>query len=465
TRAKTYPQQTTTTSKRKAKNRLRQHPLTSTTRQLRSATKAIKKMNLNNANTLVLDEVTDMEATNHEIDAKPSSYQVTCFPTDHTRLVQASDGIDNTITDDSSSSSSSESDSDDEPHLILILPDTPSLENPVPLHALCGHSNKEISNMLNIPEATIRDHCNRHQNRDGNAEPTRQKRSSSSKITEAGSQFLVQTVASANTLTLQQLQQQYFKKFDLLLAPSTIYRHLDYIHSGIADYQKNCVFIDETPINGNMRRNYGWAPVNQAAHVHVPQMYSHPRTMLATISYTGLIEVCLKINKVGKGGGTKTNDYFAFLNCLMDRLDEKGLKEDKGWNIVCENAPIHTAHYVQSGVQKRGYRLVLLPRYSPFLNPIETFFSKVKLLYRHVEAESQEVENTILGQTVNMNDRLKSVMAQVTPNDYVGWVNHAISYFDRCLTSIAVLLVKMIYNSNFLLSTMVFSIFYSIILF
>ncbi|KAG2216394.1 hypothetical protein INT45_012483 [Circinella minor] len=156
-----------------------------------------------------------------------------------------------------------------------------------------------------------------------------------------------------------------------------------------------------------MRRNYGWTAVNQAAHVHVPQMYSRPRTMLAAISYTGLIEVCLKINKVGKGGGTKTNDYFAFLNCIMDCLDEKGLK-DKGWNIVCDNAPIHTVHYVQSGVQKRGYRLVLLPRYSsPFLNPIETFF----------KAESQEAENTILGQTANMNDRLKSAMAQVTPND------------------------------------------------
>ena len=51
TRAKTYPQLATTTSKRKAKNRLRRHPVTSTTRQLRSATKAIEKMDLNNANT------------------------------------------------------------------------------------------------------------------------------------------------------------------------------------------------------------------------------------------------------------------------------------------------------------------------------------------------------------------------------------------------------------------------------
>ena len=455
-------------------------------------------MSLDLTRATVLDEDTDMEASDQEIDTEPSSYQVVCFPTDRTRLAQASDGIDSTATDDSSSSSSSsESDIDDEPQLISILPDTLSSEDVVSSHAvkkkqkqvrkprnprgkytphssdimkqslylkLCGKSNKEISSILDVPEATIRDHYNRHQNRDGNAEPIRKKRSPSSKITEAGSQFLVQTITSANTLTLQQLQQQYFKKFDLLLDPSTIYCHLvkkcritikrahpyperrtdevtkdrrvafikEYIHSGIADYQRNCVFVDETLINGNMRRNYGWAPVNQAAHVHVPQMYSRPRTMLAAISYTGLIEVCLKINKVRKGGGTKTNDYFAFLNCVMDRLDEKGLK-DKGWNIVCDNAPIHTAHYVQSGVQRRGYRLVLLPRYSPFLNPIETFFSKVKLLYRHVEAESQEVENTISGQTANMNDRLKSAMAQVTANDYVGWVNHAISYFDRCL--------------------------------
>ena len=73
-------------------------------------------------------------------------------------------------------------------------------------------------------------------------------------------------------------------------------------------------------------RNYAWAPINQVVHIDMPQMYSRPWTMLAAVSYTGLIEVCLKINKPGRGGGTKTRDYLAFLTCMMDHLNKKGLK-------------------------------------------------------------------------------------------------------------------------------------------
>ncbi|KAI7846888.1 hypothetical protein BDC45DRAFT_542426 [Circinella umbellata] len=226
----------------------------------------------------VPDEDTDMEATNHKIDAELSSYQVACFPTDHTRLVQACDGIDNTTTDDSSSSSNSESDSDDEPQLVSILPDTPSLENSVPWHAvkkkkkqvrkpknprgkytphssdlmkqslflkLCGHSNKEISNMLNIPEATIRDHS-----------PS----------------TIYHHLVKKCRITIKRAHPYPQRRTDDVTKDRRVTFIKDYIHSGIVYYQKNCVFVDETPINGNMRGNYGWVPVNQAAHVHVPQM-------------------------------------------------------------------------------------------------------------------------------------------------------------------------------------------------
>lgn len=75
----------------------------------------------------------------------------------------------------------------------------------------------------------------------------------------------------------------------------------------------------------------------------------------------------------------------------------------------------------------------MLPRYSPFLNPIKDFFSKVKLLYHHVEAESAVVENTVSGQMTNMTDHLQLAMARVTLKDYAGWIDHVISYFDHCL--------------------------------
>ena len=98
--------------------------------------------------------------------------------------------------------------------------------------------------------------------------------------------------------------------------------------------------------------------------------------MIIAICSIGIVEACTKVNKGGKGDGTKSVDFYAFLHKLMDKLDGMNL-QNEGWNIICDNAPIHTAKYIQYKVIERGYKLVFLPRYLPFLNPIEEFFSKV----------------------------------------------------------------------------------------
>ncbi|KAG2209645.1 hypothetical protein INT45_010926 [Circinella minor] len=327
-----------------------------------------------------------------------------------------------------------------------------------------GGSYRKISALMNIPRGTIHEHKKRAQTRKGKANPIKHKRVMPSKITENGGRFLLQSVTDNNTITLDQLQRGYFQKFGIRLAASTIYRYLvykcrmtikraypyperrtdddtknfrvqfvkNYIETKILDYKHNCVFVDEASVMANMRRNYAWSAAGEVAHVKVPQMYTCSRSMLAVITYTGIVEVCLKINKVGQGGGTKSRDFYAFLNLVMDKLDGRNLKY-KGWNIICDNAPIHTAHYIANRVSERGYKLVLLPRYSPFLNPIENFFSKVKLLFRHIDDNTNFIEQTSENQTEDLEQRLTSSLAKVTLSDYAGWVNHSITYFNRCL--------------------------------
>ena len=43
-----------------------------------------------------------------------------------------------------------------------------------------------------------------------------------------------------------------------------------------------------------------------------------------------------------------------------------------------DNAPIHTPVKVRELVESIGYKCLYLPPHSPFLNPIEEFWSKVK---------------------------------------------------------------------------------------
>jgi transposase len=60
---------------------------------------------------------------------------------------------------------------------------------------------------------------------------------------------------------------------------------------------------------------------------------------------------------------------------VMDVLDRNNMK---GHYLVMDNAPIHTPFKVRELIESRGYRCLYLPSYSPFLNPIEEFWSKVK---------------------------------------------------------------------------------------
>ena len=50
----------------------------------------------------------------------------------------------------------------------------------------------------------------------------------------------------------------------------------------------------------------------------------------------------------------------------------------KGHFLVKDNAPIHTPLKVRELVESRGYKYLYLPPHSPFLNPIEEFWPKVK---------------------------------------------------------------------------------------
>lgn len=355
------------------------------------------------------------------------------FPADPERLVQPNDGLDS---DDSENEAQSDdaaeiSDEEDEPSLLSIVPEaidsnhmetdsfllgsrarqvakarapvnprgknakhSSDIMNRALVMKLAGLSNKKVFDLLGVPETTVRDHNKRFEERDGQATPVRHKRLKPVyKITEEGSRFLLDVIKKSNTLTLTQMQQLYFKRFNVGLALSTFYRHLVYKHritikranpyperrtdettkdmrrdfvlmieNSHVDYATNCVFVDEASVMASMRRNYAWSSVKEPARVVVPHMYTSSRSMLAAISNFGIVEVCTKINRRGLGGGTKTTDFYAFLNLVMDKLDARGLK-DAGWSIVCDNAPIHTAHYVRDNVEKRGYALVFLPRY------------------------------------------------------------------------------------------------------
>ena len=94
----------------------------------------------------------------------------------------------------------------------------------------------------------------------------------------------------------------------------------------------------------------------------------------------------------------------------------------KGHFLVMDNAPIHTPLKVRELVESRCYKCLYLPPHSPFLNPIEEFWSKVKAGVRR---------NALTADNI-LSDRIRESVQMVTRADCQAWIRHAVSFFPRC---------------------------------
>jgi transposase len=94
----------------------------------------------------------------------------------------------------------------------------------------------------------------------------------------------------------------------------------------------------------------------------------------------------------------------------------------KGNYLVMDNAPIYTPVKVHELVESRGYKCLYPSLYSPFLNPIEEFWSKVKA----------EVRKNALTTDDILSDRICESVQMVTQADWQALIRQAVSFFPRC---------------------------------
>jgi hypothetical protein len=153
------------------------------------------------------------------------------------------------------------------------------------------------------------------------------------------------------------------------------------------------VCIDEAGFNINITRNIGWSKKGKPAKAIVPSARSTSITILGAISVDGVIDISLRkpTSTLGRkkrklGGkevvingrvGTRSTHFLSYLSSMMDCLDGNGLHD---YYLVMDNAPILKSASIRELIERRGYKCVYLPPYSPFLNPIEEFWSKETLL-------------------------------------------------------------------------------------
>lgn len=203
------------------------------------------------------------------------------------------------------------------------------------------------------------------------------------------------------------------------------------------DFEKNCVFIDEAGFNLHISRTRGWSKVSEPAKTVVTKNKGTTVTILGAISSQGAIDISMRkpvivtgIKKRKADGkivattakiGTRNEHFLSYLGNVMDVLDKNELK---GCYIVMDNAPIHKIVAVREFIEERGYKCAYLPPYSPFLNPIEEFWSKVKCGVKRQPFDGSDI----------LTPQIIGVCSQVTLTDRKGWIRHSVSFFDRCLS-------------------------------
>ena len=118
--------------------------------------------------------------------------------------------------------------------------------------------------------------------------------------------------------------------------------------------------------------------------------------------------------------GTRSEHFIEFLVGVMDTLDQFDIK---GRYLIMDNAAIHKVTEIQNLITSRGYKATYLPPYSPFLNPIELFWSKIK----------GNIRRDCLNADDNLNTRMVESAKTISIDDCVNWISHSYPFFVRCL--------------------------------
>ena len=114
------------------------------------------------------------------------------------------------------------------------------------------------------------------------------------------------------------------------------------------NFLTNCVFLDESAFDINMKRSRAWSKKGTRAIVTRPVTRANTTSILGAISTEGLITIGVKKLRPAKkrkaegyiSSGIVTGHYISFLKMTLDEMDKHS--HMKGYYVVMDNAPIHT---------------------------------------------------------------------------------------------------------------------------
>jgi transposase len=162
------------------------------------------------------------------------------------------------------------------------------------------------------------------------------------------------------------------------------------------------VFVDETGTNTKMVRAYGRAPWGPRLLGRQPFGHWKTTTFTAGLRCDGITAPFVL------DGAMNREAFLVYLDKVL------GPTLSAGDIVVMDNLPAHKGEAVRTRIEAKGAKLLLLPPYSPDLNPIELAFSKLKALLR------KAAERSVGG----LWDRIGQVLDAFTPQECANYFRH-----------------------------------------
>ena len=161
-----------------------------------------------------------------------------------------------------------------------------------------------------------------------------------------------------------------------------------------------------------LRRPHAWAKCGEHASHHEFQFWGAKYSILPALSLDGILH--LDVIENGVTGAA----FRRFIEGLLPRMNKWPLPNSV---LVVDNTSIHKVDGIRKLVEGSGMCLMLLPSYSPDLNPIKLTFSSVKAwLCANCDRVNREMES----ENGLVYNALWQAVYSVTPVKAWGWYQH-----------------------------------------
>jgi transposase len=174
----------------------------------------------------------------------------------------------------------------------------------------------------------------------------------------------------------------------------------------------NIIYIDECGFNLHITRSQGRALSGKPAIRKVVNNRGKNITTIAAISENGIVKYSINLKS------TNANIFAKFMRELISTIPSDHKKF-----FVMDNVKFHHSQVVLNTIKNTPHEILYLPPYSPFLNPIEYAFSKIKKSIGKNNLRNQEI----------ILEKIKDTFNIVTEEDCNSWIRHTLSYFNLCL--------------------------------